>query len=186
MHILCFFNKLTTILFVKLFLAIIVLITWIDFSYSQDDDNLILGKSNKQTTAAVYDLSDPTGINVEVNLWGFVRYPGRYRLPVNSTFLDLMSYAGGPLENTNLEDIRIVRQGIDTGKKPQIIKLNYDDLLWEEQVKSGNRINPVLQPGDIILVLEQKRYNFRENLSFFLPIVYGIISVVTLIVTLRK
>jgi hypothetical protein len=171
---------------VKLFFVIIVLITVIDSAYTQDDDNLILGKSNKQTTAAVYDLSDPTGINVEVNLWGFVRYPGRYRLPVNSTFLDLMSYAGGPLENTNLEDMRIVRHSNDATKKPQIIKINYDDLLWADEVKSGKRINPVLEPGDIILVLEQKRYSFRENLSFFLPIVYGIISVVTLIVTLRK
>jgi hypothetical protein len=170
----------------KLFFIFFVLIISINLAWSQDDDNLILGKSNKQITAAVYDLSDPNGVNVEVSLWGTIRFPGRYRVPVNTTFLDLMSYAGGPLENTNLEDIRILRETNNQAKKPQVIKLNYDDLLWENNVKTSARINPVLQSGDIILVLEQKRYTFRENLGFFFPIVTGMISIITLIVTLKK
>jgi hypothetical protein len=170
----------------KLFLGFLVLTISFHITYSQDDDNLILGKSNKQTTAAVYDLSDPTGVNIEVSLWGTIRYPGRYRVPVNSTFLDLMSYAGGPLETSNLEDIRIMRETNNPAKKPQVIKLNYNDLLWGDQVKTERRLNPLLQSGDIILVLEQKRYTFRDNFIFFLPIVSSIIGIITLIITLRK
>ena len=170
----------------KLFFVFFVLVLSVNAVYTQDDDNLILGKSNKQNSAAVYDVSDPTGVNVEVSLWGTIRYPGRYRVPVNTTFLDLMSYAGGPLEESNLEDIRILRETNDPGKKPKVIKLNYDDLLWENSIKTASRINPVLQPGDIVLVLEQKRYSFRENLSFFFPIFTGLVSIVTLIITLRK
>jgi len=170
----------------KLFFIFFVVILSIHITYSQDDDNLILGKSNKQTTAAVYDLSDPTGVNLEVSMWGTIRFPGRYRVPVNSTFLDLMSYAGGPLETSNLEDIRILRETNDPTKKPQVIKLNYDDLLWADQVKTSSRVNPVLQSGDIILVPEQKRYTFRDNLIFFVPIVGALISIITLIVTLKK
>lgn len=170
----------------KIFFVLIVLILCLHVVYTQDDDNLILGKSNKQSTAAVYDLSDPTGVNVEVSLWGTVRFPGRYRVPVNTTFLDVMSYAGGPLENSNLEDIRILRESNNQTKSPQVIKLNYNDLLWEDKVRSSSRVNPLLQSGDIILVLETRRYSFRENLSVFLPIVGTIISIITLIVTLRK
>ena len=170
----------------KLFLVFFVLALSVNIVYTQDDDNLILGKSNKQTTAAVYDLSDPTGVNVEVSLWGTIRYPGRYRVPVNTTFLDLMSYAGGPLETSNLEDIRILRESNNQAKKPEVIKLNYNDLLWEDKVKSTSRINPMLQAGDIILVPEEKRYSFRDNLGFFVPILGGLISIITLIVTLRK
>src|ERR1041384_6166684 len=155
----------------KLFPVLFVLILSVTITYSQDDDNLILGKTNKQSTAAVYDLSDPNGVNLEVSMWGIIRFPGRYRVPVNSTFLDLMSYAGGPLETSNLEDIRILRASNDPTQKPQVIKLNYNDLLWADQIKSGNRLNPVMQAGDIILVPEEKRYTFRDNLSFFLPIV---------------
>lgn len=170
----------------KLFFIFFVLVLSIHNTFSQDDDNLIVGKTNKQSTAAVYDLSDPNGINLEVSLWGTVRYPGRYRVPVNTSFLDVMSYAGGPLETSNLEDIRILRGSNDPGKKPQVIKLNYNDLLWDNTVNTSSRINPVLQAGDIILVPEQKRYTFRDNLAFFFPIVTGLISIITLVVTLRK
>ena len=153
---------------------------------SQDDDDLILGKSTKLGSAALYDLSDPTGVNIEVNLWGFVRYPGKYRIPLKTTFLDVMSYAGGPLEDSNLEEIRILRNSDNINGKSEVIKLNYDDLLWGENISSKPKNNPVLQPGDIILVLEHKRFTFRDNVSFILPIVTSIVTIATLIITLTK
>jgi hypothetical protein len=153
---------------------------------SQDDDDLILGKSTKLGSAALYDLSDPTGVNIEVNLWGFVRYPGKYRIPLKTTFLDVMSYAGGPLQDSNLEEIRILRNSDNINGKAEVIKLNYDDLLWGENISSKPKNNPVLQPGDIILVLEHKRFNFRDNVSFILPIVTSIVTIATLIITLTK
>ena len=120
-------------------------------SYSQDND-LKLGKSINQISGAVYDLSDPSGINIEVNLWGFVRYPGRYIVPYNTTFVDLMSFSGGPIETSNLEEIRILRPAKDsTNSKNTIIKLNYEDLLWGDKIKQSKINNPVLQAGDIIV-----------------------------------
>ena len=67
-------------------------------SYSQIDSSLILGMSQKNNSAALFDLSEPTGVNMEVNLWGYVRYPGRYRVPINTTFMDLISFSGGPTD----------------------------------------------------------------------------------------
>ncbi len=155
-------------------------------SFSQDE-NLQLGRSNTLPTAAVYDLSDPTGVNMEVSLWGFVRFPGRYRVPIKTAFMDLMSYAGGPLENSNLEEIRIVRNATDTtSKRGQIIKLNYNDIMWEDKVKVDSKRNPILQPNDVIIIMEEKRYTFREDLYFILPIVGTIITIATFIITLKK
>ena len=153
--------------------------------YSQDD--VIVGKSFTLSTAAVYDLSDPTGVNIEVSLWGFVRYPGRYKVPYTTTFLDLMSYAGGPTENSNLQDIRIFREPVDSLKKQnEIIKLNYDDMLWSEKIKKDRKANPNLQYGDIVIVPQDRRYTFRENLSFYLPIFTTIVTLATFIVTLTR
>ena len=167
--------------FVLIYICVIV-----GFSFSQND-NLQLGKSNTQTSAAVYDMSDPTGVNMEVSLWGFIRFPGRYRLPLKTTFMDLISYAGGPLEDSNLEEIRIVRNAIDTvGKKGQIIKLNYNDVMWEDRVKVDSKRNPVLQPNDVIIIMQEKRYTFREDMLFILPLVGTIISIITFIITLKK
>lgn len=154
--------------------------------FAQKDD-LTLGRTEKFVTAAVYDLSDPLGVNIEVNLWGFVKYPGRYIIPVNSTLLDLISFSGGPSENSNLEEIRLLRpQNDSTLQKSLLIKLNYDDLLWNEKIRLDNKSNPTLQPGDVILILEEKRFTFRDNVMFFLPILTSIITVATFIVTVTK
>lgn len=169
---------------ITIFLTIFCSIT-----LAQDDDELILGRTNKLISAAVYNLSDPYGPNIEVNLWGFVRYPGRYIIPVNTKFTDLMSYAGGPIENSNLEEIRILRFKDDSlsKKSTEVIKLNYEDLLWEKEVKTDKtRVNPILKAGDVILIMEEKRYTFRENLVFFLPIITSIVSVATFIVTITR
>jgi hypothetical protein len=155
-------------------------------SYAQDDD-LIVGKKNTTPTAATYDLSDPMGINIEVNVWGFVKFPGRYKVPHTTTFLDIISYAGGPSEDSNLEDIRIFRTGNDSLlSKNEVIKLNYNDLLWGEKIKSSKKMNPVLKPGDIIIILKEKRYTLREDISFYLPIITSLITIATFIITISK
>ncbi len=150
-------------------------------------NDLILGRSNTYATAAYYDLGDPTGVNIEVNLWGFVRFPGKYKVPYTTTFLDLMSYAGGPAENSDLENIRIYRKGNDSiAVKNQIIKLNYNDLLWSDEVSQAPKTNPVLKSDDVIIIQEQKRYTVRDNIGFFLSIFTGLISIITLVVTLTR
>lgn len=170
----------------KLRLILFLLIVIINYIPAQDND-LLLGKPLNSTTASVYDLSNPEGVNIEVNLWGFVRYPGRYKVPYNTTFMDLMSFSGGPMENSNLSDIRIVRNLTDTSKsKTVVININYEDLLWGEKIKNNNKINPVLKSGDVILILEERRYTARENLAFYMPIFASLITLATFIVTLTK
>ncbi|NOS84498.1 MAG: hypothetical protein HOP31_05085 [Ignavibacteria bacterium] len=170
----------------SLLLIVLMLIGFSGTSNAQIDSSLILGLSQKNVTVSVFDLSDPTGVNMEVNLWGFVRYPGRYRLPVNTTFLDLISFSGGPLEESNLEDIRIMRNMNDPTKKATVIKLNYEDLLWEDQVSTQTKPNPVLQPGDVILVLRERRYTFRDYLQIYVPIITSLVSIATLLITISR
>ncbi len=167
-------------------LAALLIILSIQIMYSQDD-KLILGKSTKSVMAAVYDLSDPNGVSIEVSLWGFIGAPGRYIIPHKSTIMDLLTYAGGPLENSNLEEIRLLRPGNDSLKtKTKIIKLNYQDFLWNEDVKQVKINNPVLQAGDIIIVTQQKRTTLRDDIQFILPIVSAIVGFATFIITISK
>jgi len=168
----------------KYIFSIILLFLGFSIAYSQEDSSFTLGKSDKFNSGAVYDLSDPTGINIEVNLWGFVRLPGRYRVPAATSFMDLMSYAGGPLENSNMGDMRIIRT--DDNRKTKVITLNYDDLLWEDKVSSSERINPILVNGDVVVIPQKRRYTFRDNLSFFIPMISAILTIATFIITLRK
>lgn len=170
----------------KFILLLFILVTALSSVFAQDDDGLILGKTSKQSSAAVYDISDPTGVNIEVNLWGFVRFPGRYIVPVKTTFMDLITYAGGPTETSDLKQIRIIRNATTPGEKPKLIKLDYNDLLWEDNVKTVSMVNPELLSGDVILILEEKRYSFREDLGIILPIVTTVITITAFIITLTN
>lgn len=165
-------------------LFIIIVVCSFNCLYSQDDD-LIIGTNAYKPNAAFYDLSDPKGVNMEVNLWGTVKLPGRYRVPVNTTFLDLISFSGGPAENSKLDDIRIFRALKDEMSKAEIIKLNYNDMLYSDS-PGAKKQNPVLKSGDIVVVRQERRYSFREDISFILPIVTTLISVAILVVTLKK
>ncbi|MBZ0202743.1 MAG: hypothetical protein IT281_01335 [Ignavibacteria bacterium] len=170
----------------KYIVVLVSLVIFINVTFSQDDDDLILGNSQKNKSGAFFDLSDPTGINIEVNLWGYSKFTGRYLVPIKTTFLDLMSFSGGPTDDSNLEDIRILRNANDSTKKVQVIKLNYNDLLWDDQVSTKHKLNPVLQSGDIILIIKEKRYTFREDLSLYIPIFTTLFSIATFIITLNK
>ena len=167
------------------FLLLFFLIT--DSNIFPQNEDIIIGQNATKIGAALYDLSDPTGVNMEVNVWGTVRYPGRYRVPITATFLDVMTYAGGPLENSKLDDIRIYRPSRDSIKgNAAVIKLNYEDLLYDETINSGAKLNPILRSGDVILVREEKHYSLRDNIGLYLPIVTGILAIINLVVTLRK
>jgi len=170
----------------KFIVSAAVFLVLTGLSYSQIDSSLILGLSTKNNSAALYDLSDPTGVNMEVNLWGYIRYPGRYRVPYNTTFLDLISYAGGPTDESNFKEIRIIRDANDKTKKPSVIKLDYEDVLWEDNVSTQAKLNPHLQPGDVIVVMKEKRYTFRDDLTIIIPIVTSLISIATFIITLSN
>jgi hypothetical protein len=169
----------------KYIFCIITLLVSISLSFSQDD-GLLLGETQKVSIAAFYDLSDPTGVNMDINLWGFVRFPGKYRVSINTSFLDLMSYSGGPTIESDIEEIRILRNGNDPTKKPEIIKLNYNDLLWNNKVSTNSRINPMLQSGDVVLIPKEYRFSFREDVGFYLSLLTTTISITLLIITITK
>jgi protein involved in polysaccharide export with SLBB domain len=168
----------------KFYIIIFLLISGV--SFSQVDSNLFLGAPPKNTGGAIYDVSNPTGVNMEVSMWGFVRFPGKYIVPVYTKLMDLITYSGGPSDESNLEEIRIIRKNTETGNQSKIIKINYDDLMWGDNVSAKSLNNPVLEAGDVVIIMKQKRYTFREEISFYLPILTSLISIATFIITITK
>jgi polysaccharide biosynthesis/export protein len=135
-----------------------------------------------------FNYSDKDKVNFEVSVWGFVRSPGKYLIPTGTTFIDLISLSGGPLNDAKLNDIRIVRLKNDSLniKEDKVIVLNYSDFLQDEKIQNVSKTNPVLVPGDIILVPGIQKSTFRENFSLILTAITTITSVAVLMVTVFK
>jgi hypothetical protein len=157
--------------------------------------SISLGQSKKYTigtpypnitsrTGGFYDYSDPQEVNIKVSVWGFVKYPGKYIIPVYSDVSDLLSYAGGPTEDAHLEDLRLYRILKDSTQV--MYKFNWNDLLWNDSLYSNKFSMPKLQPGDILLVPGSRRLYFRDWFSMGLSLVSVLISLSILILNITR
>ncbi len=131
-----------------------------------------------------YDYSEPDAVNIKVSVWGFVRFPGKYLIPDYSNARDLLSYAGGPVEDAKLHDIRLYR--VTPDNKQEFIKLNYNDLVWEDNLKNTSGFSPKVQVGDILIIPGEPRYYYKDYLQMGLSIVSTLISITILILNITK
>jgi hypothetical protein len=170
------------------FLATFFLFTLINLSNGQDKKERIGLDEIAKKDVNYYNYADKDKVNIEVGVWGYVKSPGKYLIPSGTTFVDLITLCGGPLSDAKMDDIRMVRMKNDSLniKEDKIIVLNYNDFLWEEKIQNRSRQNPVLNPGDIILIPGIPKSFFRENLSIILSAISTLASVAVLLATVFK
>jgi len=136
-----------------------------------------------QRQGGLYDYSDPETINMRVSVWGFVKYPGRYLVPVYTTASDLLSYAGGPTDASDLEDLRLYRVMEDSTQ--QLFTFNFNDLLWAENLEVQERRIPKLQGSDLLVVPGEPRLYFQQWFRIGLSVFSAMVSLTLLILRLR-
>lgn len=166
---------------IKILLSVLLITGFCTFLYSQDD--IQIGSLGTRTGQAggLYDYSNPSSINIKVQLWGYVRYPGYYIVPAGISINELISFAGGPNDDAKLDDIRITKIKKDVQTK--IIKYNYNDMMWEDEIQT--QISYVsLEAGDIVVVPGEPRYFARDNIAFYLGIVTTLASLTALILSI--
>ncbi|HMS32666.1 MAG TPA: SLBB domain-containing protein [Ignavibacteria bacterium] len=161
------------------------------FSLSQIDKQQVGNDQINTQQGGYYNYGSKDKVNIEVNIWGYVKYPGKYLIPIGSTVMDLISFSGGPIPESKLEDIRLFRPRNDSLKtKDQLINLDYNDLLWDSPVsdreKFKNKINLTLHPGDVLIFTGEPRYFTRDNIGFILSISAVLISIGILVVSITK
>lgn len=159
-----------------------------DISFSQIDRERVGNDLLGTQQGGFFNYGDKDKVNIEVNLWGYVKYPGKYLIPSGSSIIDLISYGGGPITEAKLEDIRLFRPRNDSLKikKDEILKLNYNDLVWEEAIAMKTKSNFIMKPGDVLILTGEPRYFARDNVNFFLSIAAVITSIGILVVSIAK
>ena len=172
-------------LLIKAFLLVIGLIGTHEIN-AQDRDyslgsNLSNLRYNQQT--GNFDFSDPEAINIKVAIWGWVKYPGRYTIPNYTTLSDFLSFAGGPIDGAELENIRIYRTNYDSTQ--QTLKYNYDDF-YRNDDSYKPRINPKMEAGDIVAITGKPRLFFRDHFSIWLSVFSALISLSILVLNIVR
>lgn len=91
----------------------------------------------------------------EVSIQGYVRTPGRYPLPIESsmTLLDLVTRAGGFLDTAKGTAVTITRINADGTKK--VFTIDVDSLIKGKDKGKVMDNSVALLPGDIVYVPER-------------------------------
>lgn len=98
-------------------------------------------------SSAYYFVGKTGELTITVNLWGFVRNPGRYEVPSSTDLVQLISYGGGPLKEAKLKDVKIIRNvREDSTIVEKVIKVNVEKIIEDGEP------SPILLPGDTVVV----------------------------------
>lgn len=166
----------------KIFIVILIMF-FFEFVNAQDDIQIGSQGYGINQRGALFDYSDPTAVNIKVQLWGYVDLPGYYIVPSGTSINELISLGGGPTEDASLDDIRVVK--IKAGSQTIMTKYNYNDMMWEENIKS--QINYIhLDAGDVVVVPGEPRYFVRQDIAFYLGIVTALASIAALIISITN
>lgn len=112
----------------------------------------------RSNVGAYYYMARPGDLTVIVSIWGEVRNPGQYEVPVGTELIQLLSYAGGPLVSADLRRIRIIRREANGKHYESVLTVDVSRL-----VDSPDRI-PTIQPGDVIVVGRRSSVVFAQEI----------------------
>ena len=168
----------------SVFLIYLLFFSTIIFGQNQDYKLGTQATSQGSRYGAYYDYSDPETLNIKVNVWGFVRYPGKYMVPDHTSAAELLSFAGGPMDVSDLDELRLFR--VDKYNNEVMIPFNYNDLMWNDKLDSRYRKVPKIEPGDVLIVPGSPRMYFRDWFGIGLSIFSALTQLTILILTLTK
>lgn len=152
--------------------------------FLQAQEDIQIGSSNTtrpSATGALYDYSTQNTINIKVQLWGYVKYPGVYIVPEGTSINELISLAGGPTEDATLTDIRVIK--IKEGVQTTMLKYDYNDFMWEDKINTNIKYKR-LDAGDIVSVPGAPRYFLRQDIAFYLGVLTALASLTALILSI--
>lgn len=112
------------------------------------------------STASYYYIAKPGELTMQVNVWGFVRNPGRYEVPSSTDLIQLLSLAGGPSVGADLDDVKVTRfVRSDTVVSRSEYRVNLKELYKVDQGKL------VIYPGDTVFLDHSSWLTIRDMFS---------------------
>jgi len=167
-------------------IACLVVLSATTYSQSQ---GVMLGNGGTGTSltntggSSYYDMSLGAGLTIPVNLWGFVKNPGRYVVSSSTNLVQLLSYGGGPSELARITDIKIVRdKKVDSTIKQFVLLCNLEQFQTTGDVSQ----NPMLYPGDTIIVPGNAISSVQSTLSIVRDLALVLQVIATIILVTKK
>ena len=129
--------------------AILLFLAAASQAFSQVPTETELGNAKLSTSSrpGYYIYAKPFEVTMTVNLWGEVPQQGVYVVPTNTDIIQLISFAGGPKDRSNLTDVLIYRASSKKDQRARLM-LNVD----VRDILEGRSSTVPLAPGDMIVI----------------------------------
>jgi hypothetical protein len=141
------------------FKAATLIACWIlsgfSLAYAQSGGYMERGQGQAGASGDIYERE----VLIEVQIWGQVMKPGRYRVPVTTDVVGLISYAGGPTEDAALSRVKLVRGVFGPG---QTLKINVSKYTG----RADKSLIPMLDQGDVVIVPSTLYHKMMRATSF--------------------
>ncbi|HYF04376.1 MAG TPA: SLBB domain-containing protein [Patescibacteria group bacterium] len=140
-------------------------------------------RTSQSSGGSYYDYNLGGGLKIPVNLWGFVRNPGRYVVPSSTTLVQLISFGGGPSEQARMTDIKIIRDiSVDSTIVEKVLVMNLELF----QKNGDENQNPILYPGDTIVVPGNALSAFQLYFGILRDVVLVVVGIIGVVNTFRN
>ena len=149
----------------KRYFALIIILLMTSIILGQDVGRSSTQKSARtvdKRSAARYIFSPGTDAYLmTVKVWGEVRQPGIYEVPIGVDLVELLSSAGGPTNKAKLSKIKIIHAEEEDGED-LVVSVNVKEFL-----NTGNsELIPEIKPNDTIVVPVKPTQYILTSLSY--------------------
>ena len=110
--------------------------------------SLSFGQSRSAANYIVEDV--PGELRINVNIWGYINYPGRYEIPISTNLIQLVTLAGGPKTHALMDEIMIYRVTSDGRRILVEVDLEDPENINEAEVILRNEDTIVIDYSAII------------------------------------
>ena len=141
------------------------------------DGDIVKVKESKNNVASSLNIIRRNLLpkSIPVFIIGEVQKPGKYDVPINSSLVDSILIAGGPVNSrSNRSNVRLQRILNNGEVSKKIYKINYSNEISEE-------FNPIVRKNDIIFVQSSSLAKVSDKLNILAKPVTSIISIYTLL-----
>ena len=171
---------------IVLFCTIMFIVLCCGNANAQDDKERIGYEEILKTGVNYYNYADKDKVNIEVIVWGGIKNPGKYLIPVGTTVIDLITLAGGPVSEETIEYVKLIRMKNDSlnTQTDKIINLDYRGFFDREKKSYYKYVNPVVEAGDMITIPIEEEMTFwdyfKDVYGYVIPLAALILSILNL------
>jgi hypothetical protein len=112
--------------------------------------------------ASYYNTAKSGDVMMQVNIWGFVLKPGRYEVPSTTDLVQLLSFAGGPLQYSKMSNIKITRF-----EKVDSVVVTKEIIVDLTDVANVNQTSLKLCQGDVVEIGHTAWIELKDIFSIF-------------------